>query len=215
MKHKEHIDLSIKLETGEDLIKRAALMVGEAFIQDATPHTLELWKAVRPENRAKRYGKVFSITLNQKNKNILIAWDKDTIVGCLCFYPSKYTQLSLRQRMKMIVPFLIASGKSFFNFLKLQALTESLLPDGDFLHLGPIAVKPSYQSKGVGSQLMKTFISIAEKEQQAVFLHTGKERNLTFYERFGFRLSEKSSFLGAPIWAMIRGINQPYSSKEC
>lgn len=196
--------MEISIEQGADRIPEAAQVAGEAFIHDPSQHTREVWKAVEPSERAHRYGRVFALTLALPGRHLLTAVAAERTVGCLCYYHSQYTRLSLLQRLRLLVPFLRASGRSFRQLLKLQSLIEELVPDEETLHVGPVAVLPDCQGAGIGGRLLSRFVATADADQMSSFLQTGKAENVALYERFGFRVSVETTFDGAPVWAMIR-----------
>jgi putative acetyltransferase len=69
------------------------------------------------------------------------------------------------------------------------------------LQLGPLAVLPSYQRRGIGSALMNEAVRVADARGEPLILLEGNPR---FYERFGFRRSDESG-IEAPT-----GVDQQY-----
>ncbi len=65
-------------------------------------------------------------------------------------------------------------------------------PSGQHWHLGPIGVLPEYQGQGIGSQLMKRFCREVDACQTSAYLETDFDRNVVFYEKFGFRILSTS-----------------------
>ena len=57
------------------------------------------------------------------------------------------------------------------------------------LQLGPLAVKPAEQRKGVGTALMNEAIKLAEKRKEPMILIEGDPR---YYGRFGFERADRS-----------------------
>jgi GNAT superfamily N-acetyltransferase len=53
--------------------------------------------------------------------------------------------------------------------------------------LGPIAVKPDFQGKGVGSILIRKQLAVIDAEKLPAILGTQDRRNLDIYGRFGFK----------------------------
>ena len=53
-------------------------------------------------------------------------------------------------------------------------------------HLGPIGVLPAYQGSGIGSILMERFCTEVDACQATAFLETDLDKNVSFYEKFGF-----------------------------
>ena len=65
-------------------------------------------------------------------------------------------------------------------------------PSNQHWHLGPIGVLPEYQGQGIGSQLMKRFCQEVDTCQASAYLETDLDRNVVFYEKFGFRIVNAS-----------------------
>ena len=68
------------------------------------------------------------------------------------------------------------------------AWVESKLPDQRLWHLDSVAVEPTMQGRGIGSALIEDGLRRARSTETAVLLETGSKRNVTLYERLGFRV---------------------------
>lgn len=73
-------------------------------------------------------------------------------------------------------------------------------------HLSPMGVAPSFQGQGYGGAMLKAMLARLDREEVPCFLETQSERNVTFYQRYGFRVVEKGEIPGTeiPHWAMLR-----------
>ncbi len=65
-------------------------------------------------------------------------------------------------------------------------------PSNQHWHMGPIGVLPEYQGQGIGSQLMTRFCREVDTCQASAYLETDLDRNVVFYENFGFRIINSS-----------------------
>lgn len=74
-------------------------------------------------------------------------------------------------------------------------------------HLGPIGVIPTHQDQGVGSKLMKLFCKEVDKCSAKAFLETDLDRNVTFYEKFGFKVVSTSIIFGVESRYMTREVS--------
>jgi GNAT superfamily N-acetyltransferase len=64
-------------------------------------------------------------------------------------------------------------------------------PDEPAWYLMYLGVDPAGQGKGVGSALLKHSIDeVINRQPAPLYLETGTERNVRFYERFGFEVRE-------------------------
>jgi len=78
-------------------------------------------------------------------------------------------------------------------------------------YLWGVAVDPEHQSKGIGSALMYAYLERVDREQMSVYLETHEERNVSYYERYGFELVLETSIPNhdLPIWCMERAATIP------
>ena len=55
-------------------------------------------------------------------------------------------------------------------------------------HLGPVSVLPSHQGKGIGTKLLIRFCKEVDACLAPAYLETDTDKNVRFYERFGFQV---------------------------
>ena len=59
-------------------------------------------------------------------------------------------------------------------------------------HLGPVGVLPSHQGKGIGSKLLSRFCQEVDACLSPAYLETDTDKNVRFYERFGFEVVKET-----------------------
>ena len=75
----------------------------------------------------------------------------------------------------------------------------------EHLYLAVLGVEPELQGAGVGSALLSPGLELCDREGLAAYLETGKERNLAFYGRHGFRTVGRLKMpYGPRLWLMRR-----------
>ncbi len=76
-------------------------------------------------------------------------------------------------------------------------------------YLETIGVEPSFQGMGYASRLIRPFLDKTDQEELPCYLETSKEKNVSLYEHFGFRVLEKSTIPGTTLtnWAMLRDVH--------
>lgn len=77
-------------------------------------------------------------------------------------------------------------------------------PQEQHWHLGPIGVLPSRQGTGVGTMLMDRFCTEVDACAAKAYLETDLDRNVRFYEKFGFELIAETEIFGVKNRYMIR-----------
>jgi ribosomal protein S18 acetylase RimI-like enzyme len=102
-------------------------------------------------------------------------------------------------RMREATSRFFAYGRALEN-MRLEAA------NGPHWYLAGLGVEPSQQRQGIGSALLAPGIEGAARERLPCVLLTNDERNLSFYERHGFKtVLEGEKPLGGPhAWAMVR-----------
>ena len=71
-------------------------------------------------------------------------------------------------------------------------------------HLGPIGVLPSHQGLGIGSKLMESFCKEVDACLAKAYLETDLDKNVRFYEKFGFKIVSESEIFGVKNRYMLR-----------
>lgn len=79
-------------------------------------------------------------------------------------------------------------------------------PKEQHWHLGPIGVTPTHQNKGIGSILLTIFCDEVDKCSAKAFLETDLDKNVSFYEKFGFKVVRTSKIFGVESRYMAREI---------
>lgn len=85
-------------------------------------------------------------------------------------------------------------------------------PTDQHWHLGPIGVLPSHQSSGVGSELMRRFCKEVDACMAEAYLETDFDKNVRFYEKFGFKLVSETDIFDVKSRYMVRASNTASSS---
>jgi GNAT superfamily N-acetyltransferase len=73
-------------------------------------------------------------------------------------------------------------------------------------YLWLLAVDPPFQGKGLGGELLGPMLHEADRAALSCYLETARERNVSFYLRFGFRIlrEERMGRDGPRFWTMLR-----------
>lgn len=72
-------------------------------------------------------------------------------------------------------------------------------------YLAVLGTHPDHQGKGVGSALLGAVLDRCDQEGLPAYLESSKERNVPFYARHGFEVTQEQALPGGPsIWMMWR-----------
>ena len=77
-------------------------------------------------------------------------------------------------------------------------------PKNQHWHLGPIGILPSHQGLGIGSRLMKRFCREVDACRAEAYLETDVDKNVRFYEKFGFQVVAESEIFSVKNRYMLR-----------
>ena len=71
-------------------------------------------------------------------------------------------------------------------------------------HLGPVGVLPTHQGAGIGSMFMARFCKEVDICMAKAYLETDLDKNVRFYEKFGFKVVSESEIFGVKNRYMLR-----------
>lgn len=119
---------------------------------------------------------------------------KGFIIGIM--NPSGFYSTLLRQDWFRFgfasVPAIFKKPKSFFRLMRALTKPYTTPKNSNVAELSSIAVMPNAQDKGIGTQLIKTFIdNVKSHSVTAIYLTTDNSNNEAvnaFYQKIGFKL---------------------------
>ena len=89
--------------------------------------------------------------------------------------------------------------------LRLLAAVDSHHPREPHYYLGVLGTDPPFQGRGLGSAVMAPVLRRCDADGIPAYLESSKERNVPFYSRHGFEVTEELRLPGAPtLWLMWR-----------
>ena len=90
-------------------------------------------------------------------------------------------------------------------FTGLQRLEKAHPHNPHSFYLAVLGTDPAHQGKGIGTALMAPVLELCERDRVPAYLESSKERNIDFYARFGFRVTEEVQLPNGPkMWPMWR-----------
>lgn len=131
------------------------------------------------------------------------AFIDNSMIGVLGMLPPGHCKPSLTDMLRLL-PRLLTSN-NLLGTIRLAVWLSSwarIDPTTPHWHLGPLSVARTWQSRGVGTQMIEYASNKCTGAD--LYLETDKLSNVELYERFGFSILTAPSMLGIPSWVMIR-----------
>jgi ribosomal protein S18 acetylase RimI-like enzyme len=131
---------------------------------------------------------------------------EDQTAGAL-WYPPGTSKITFGQQLRMLPQMLRCAG--LLGLPRLVGVMDTMdkhHPKSDHYYLQFVGVDPEHQGKGIGAALMKPALEECDREDLGAYLENTKESNLSFYERFGFEVTEAVQLgnAGPTMWLMWR-----------
>jgi hypothetical protein len=131
--------------------------------------------------------------------------------GVACWLPpgnTKFTFTRLLRSGLYAVPFKMGwkTYCHFNNYMQYMKKLHRNCVSESHWYLWTIGVDFSAQKKGVGSILLEKLLMKVNQDETACYLQTGKEENLSFYKKYGFKIVSEGIIPNQelPVWAMLR-----------
>jgi ribosomal protein S18 acetylase RimI-like enzyme len=191
-----------RAERGDHAKVGAAL--GAAFVDDPVFQWLI---PVDVRDRDKRLATFFTSMARsylRRDKHVFCAGEG--VGGALWSAPGSWA-LPMTEVLKEAVPSTQAFRGSLLRALRSQLFIESKHPkEPKHWYLGYLGVAPTQQGRGLGAAMLRTVLDQADETGTPAYLESSNERNLTLYERHGFRVAEEVRLLGRgpTVWRMFR-----------
>jgi predicted N-acetyltransferase YhbS len=182
----------------------AARVLGEAFADN--PSTLVNARGDR--ERASRTIRAAAniVKLGNPFAYALVADDNGRIVGVLNATRSPHCQPTPLEKLRAAPRLALALRSTLPRVMTMASARARFDPSEEHWHVGPLGVDPESQGRGVGAALLRAFLEYADRSATPAFLETDVDRNVVFYERFGFRLVGRDDILGIDTRFMRRGV---------
>jgi ribosomal protein S18 acetylase RimI-like enzyme len=200
-------------------IRDAARLAAAALNSD--PMSIALF-GPRPGKRARALTAMFTLTLRNLKQPPLVARLNGELVGIVAAAPVDaclFRQMKQHREIKIAGRSIQYAGPSVqFDLIwpllrmglgslgRMGKLTEGMAPHDPqepHVHIELVAVAPGHQGKGIGTRLMHHTLEVTAMHHTA-YLETTIDRDVHFYERFGFSVTGREDVLGVDFRFMTR-----------
>lgn len=126
---------------------------------------------------------------------------EDEVAGSIWFPPGAQFDADL-----MAADLVEASGAYAERVLTLLGLMEEHHPEDEHhQYLMVLGTRTAWQSKGLGSALLRSVLTACDRDGTPAYLEATSERNRSLYERHGFEVTETVHLPDGPaFWCMWR-----------
>lgn len=173
------------------MIKLAAQTLVEAFFN----YPFYEYTLPRVETRQAALQVLFEVQITYALKYGEVFATSREMEGVICYISSKVLPIS---PWKMVtcgalkIPFKV--GFEFIQrqgpIVRVQDALRAKWAKPPFVYLWNIGVKPSCQGQGQASRLLRHLLNQLAETGEACYLETAVEKNVHFYEHFGFEVME-------------------------
>ncbi len=194
---------------------RAAEILTAAFLEDPLYQHLFPDTAERSSSLRRLFGAVVGYTLKYG-----IVHTTSSVDGVACWLTPGNTKITFWRMLRTGLEFqravsrLRADARS--QMLEAMAYMDEIHnqlmagPDrGSHWYLWALGVSPPSQGQGLGAKLIQPVLTRSDLSNYFCYLETLNERNVVFYQRWGFDVSNETIVPGVElrVWSMIR---EPY-----
>ncbi|RAJ00409.1 acetyltransferase (GNAT) family protein [Chitinophaga skermanii] len=146
-------------------------------------HNLSVNYIIKKDGHPKRIEALmdYSCEMCYRFGDIFLSNDKKACA--LLLYPDK-KKIVLHLDLQLILR-CVGIG-NILKTLRREKIIHQAHPTSPFAYLWFVGVLPSEQGKGHGSELLQGILDYCDAQQRPIYLETSTERNLPWYERFGF-----------------------------
>ncbi len=187
------LDIVIRRMTLADM-DTVCEIIGWAFADN--PSTLANVRGDRTRARRVMQDAVRVAKFGRPWSYALVALQGDDVVGVLNAAEWPRCQMGMAEKIKT-APAMVRIMKSALpRAFMMMSKREARDPHEPHWHIGPIGVRPQLQGRGIGTALLKSFLTTIDEVGSPAFLETDVDRNVELYESVGFAVARKENIVG-------------------
>ncbi len=197
--------VDVRLATKSDMDAMCATL-GRAFLDDP----VQLFLFPNDAKRLKKVERLFSTFLKAHYLKQDSTYTTNGVTGVSMWAPPGHAMFSPLEILGQAVPMLQSFGLKVPRALKVLDTIEKRHPKEPHWYLGVLGTDPVSQGKGIGAALLQPILSRCDEEGLPAYLESSKDRNVPYYQRFGFEVTEEIPLPhgGPSVWGMWRDPQQ-------
>lgn len=187
---------------GENDLAAAVVICAEAM-QDNPLHIRVFGQAL--PLRQRRLNRFFSglLAYVYRKGTLYGAFFDGRLVAVLGMLPPRHCKPSAFDLLRLLPSLITSNSPVGIVRLAIWLGTWARIdPKLSHWHVGPLAVEPTWQKQGLGTQLLK--LACTKGAGGALYLETDKQSNVELYKKFGFMVVGAPIILGQSSWVMMR-----------
>ncbi|QXJ26168.1 GNAT family N-acetyltransferase [Actinomadura graeca] len=196
---------AVRLAADADVAAMAAVL-GRAFDDDP------VWRWIIPDDasRVRRLTGLFALAMRRVHMpyGASEAAGRDASVEAAALWdPPGHWHVSAGSQLRLLVPLLGVLGARVPAALRALGAIEKHHPREPHWYLAVLGTDPPAQGNGLGGALLRSRLDRCDAEGVPAYLESSKERNVPYYERYGFRVMRELALPGKgcpPVWLMWR-----------
>jgi len=187
-------------------IRKTGRVLGNAFMPDP------VWKEVMKDIPTEQIYSFFEGPARYGLRYGTVYASSESLEGIATWVPGNHADMNF-WRGFLSGSFISGLKIGMKNLMRMMPVFQPLETDRrkhmagrSYIYLMVIGVAPEFQGQGYGKTLLNELIRESEASRLPVYLETSTEKNVSMYERFGFKVLDKflHPIIDLPQWKMLR-----------
>lgn len=191
--------MKVRKATEQD-IPAMANMLAHAFHNDPIVDWVFQDEQARPKYARRFFAGRARVLIRQRE----IYTVDGTVAAAMWARPDEWRDPPLRalKELAVLVPGVgIRAGRVMRGLIQVEARH----PKPPHWYLAALGTEPERQGEGLATALLHAVLEDCDRDEVPAYLETGTERNVGFYTRHGFKVTEELTLpKGPPMWLMWR-----------
>jgi ribosomal protein S18 acetylase RimI-like enzyme len=191
--------MNIRKATADD-IPAMADMLSRAFHEDPIVNWVFRDRETRPKYTRRFFAGRARVLIGQRE----IYTVEGTAAAAMWARPDEWRDPPLRafKELSILLP---GVGRRVVQVMRGLVQVETHHPKPPHWYLAVLGTEPDRQGEGIATALLHKVLDDCDRDEVPAYLETGTERNVAFYVRHGFKVTEELHLPnGPPVWLMWR-----------